>query len=465
AVALSGDGTVALVGAENKTSFQGAALVYVREGDAWRLQAELTAPTPATADYFGAAVALTRDGTLAFVASRSFIAPAVHVFERSGDAWALRTSITPTAVEATDQFGNALAVSTDGSVVLVGAFLSSAAVSNGGAAYVFTRTGDAWAETATLTASDAAQLAQFGTAVALSGDGTYALVGNGFSDRGGAAYVFARSGDAWTEQAILNEDDDGDSIPQFGAAVALDGDGDTALVGAFRDNGLPGSGDGGALYVFARSGATWARQARLVASDAEAGAQLGIATALASDGRTALVGANQDDDFRGSAYVFGLDGAAWTEQAKLSPSDGVANDVFGSAVALSSDGATALVGMPQANSDGAGAAYVYTGFAVAAEETPAEGPLAQRAALGAAYPNPVPAGGLVRAPLVVAEAQPVQVVLYDVLGRAVRAMDLGVVAPQQATDVAVPTGGLAPGLYVLRAEGPSITASRRVVVR
>ncbi|MEM8559842.1 MAG: T9SS type A sorting domain-containing protein [Bacteroidota bacterium] len=77
----------------------------------------------------------------------------------------------------------------------------------------------------------------------------------------------------------------------------------------------------------------------------------------------------------------------------------------------------------------------------------------------------MPAGGLVRAPLVVAEAQPVQVVLYDVLGRAVRAVDLGVVAPQQATDVAVPTGGLAPGLYVLRAEGPSITASRCVVVR
>ncbi|MEL6612727.1 MAG: T9SS type A sorting domain-containing protein [Bacteroidota bacterium] len=459
ASALSGDGSVALVGAENKTNFQGAAFVYVNEGGTWRFQAELQAPTPTVADYFGAAVALTRDGTLAFVTSRSFITPAVHVFERTGDAWTLLTSILPTSATVQDQFGGTLAVNAEGSVVLVGAILADAAVTDGGAAYVFTRSGDSWAETAVLTASDAAQLAFFGWSVALSGDGAYALVGNGFSDDGGAAYVFARSGDAWTEQSRFTSAEI-DVTPQFGQSVALDGDGNTALVGASSEDGLE-SADGGALYVFTRTGAAWTQQARLVASDGQAGDQLGFAAALTPDGRTALAGANQNDGFRGAAYVFGFDGASWAEQAKLIASDGVDSDQFGSAVALSTDGATALVGMPQALNDGPGAAYVFTGFAVAAEE----GPLAQRATLGPAYPNPTPAGGLVRAPLVVAEAQSVRVVLYDVLGRAVRAVDLGVVAPQQTTDVAVPTGGLAPGLYVLRAEGPSITASRRVVVR
>ncbi|MEO1479849.1 MAG: hypothetical protein AAFV01_14855, partial [Bacteroidota bacterium] len=230
-VALSGDGTVALVGAENKLNLQGAAFIYVQENGTWRLQAELRAPAPAVIDYFGAAVALTRDGTLAFVTSRSFTNPAVHVFERAGDAWTLLTSILPATATPQDQFGNALAVSADGSVVLVGAFLSDAAVSNAGAAYVFTRSGDTWTESAELTASDAAQLALFGQSVALSGDGAYALVGNGFSDDGGAAYVFARSGDAWTEQALFTSDEI-DVSPQFGQSVALDGDGTTALVGA-----------------------------------------------------------------------------------------------------------------------------------------------------------------------------------------------------------------------------------------
>ena len=87
-VALSGDGTVALVGAENKLNLQGAAFIYVQENGTWRLQAELRAPAPAVIDYFGAAVALTRDGTLAFVTSRSFTNPAVHVFERTGDDFA-----------------------------------------------------------------------------------------------------------------------------------------------------------------------------------------------------------------------------------------------------------------------------------------------------------------------------------------------------------------------------------------
>ncbi|MDC3960908.1 FG-GAP repeat protein [Polyangium jinanense] len=92
-----------------------------------------------------------------------------------------------------------------------------------------------------------------------------------------------------------------------------------------------------------RSGAVWAQQAKLLPSDGAVEDSFGISVALLGD--TALVGAWGDSDqgiYSGSAYVFVRSGAVWAQQAKLLPSDGAASDLFGGSVALSGD--TALVG-------------------------------------------------------------------------------------------------------------------------
>lgn len=157
------------------------------------------------------------------------------------------------AAEA-DGFGWAVAV--DGDTAVVGAIQNDATALNGGAAYVFTRSGGTWTQRAKLTASDPAIGAAFGYSVALNGD--TALIGT----VGVGAYVFTRHGTTWTQQAKLGPGDP-TVDNSFGASVALDGE--TVVVGALRgDNNAFNSG---LAYVFTRSGMTWTQQARLAASD------------------------------------------------------------------------------------------------------------------------------------------------------------------------------------------------------
>ena len=122
-------------------------------------------------------------------------------------------------------------------------------------------------------------------------------------------------------------------------SVAMDGD--TALIGAYGDDDN-GSASGSA-YVFTRSEGVWTDQAKLTASDAASHDYFGYSVAV--DGDTALIGAHANDDSglnSGAVYVFTRNAGVWTEQAKLTASDGALEDYFGTAVAL--DGDTALIG-------------------------------------------------------------------------------------------------------------------------
>ena len=202
-----------------------------------------------------------------------------------------------------------------------------------------------------LTAADGAANDCLGYAVALDGD--TALVGAPYDDvngmEQGSAYVFVRSGSAWTQKARLTAQD-GASFDYFGWSVALKGS--VALVGAIYG---PGSSnpDQGAVYVFVGSGSTWTRQARLNANESTVGAQFGAAVAL--DGDTVIVGApiyTLTPSFAqiGVVYIFVRNGSAWTQQARLNANDGENGDHFGMAVALEGD--TALIGAPNSHRTG-----------------------------------------------------------------------------------------------------------------
>jgi CSLREA domain-containing protein len=197
--------------------------------------------------------------------------------------------------------------------------------------------------------------------VALSG--TTAIVGAFTDDTAGgadagSAYVFTNNGGTWTQQQQLLASD-GAASDNFGNSVALSGD--TAVVGASRDD-TAGGADAGSAYVFTRSGSTWSQQQQLLAGDGASGDGFGQATAV--DGDTAVVGAYLDDTAggtnAGSAYVFTRSGSTWSQQQQLLAPDGAANDVFGVAVALSGD--TALVGAElhgTALGADSGSAYVF----------------------------------------------------------------------------------------------------------
>ncbi|KAB7725595.1 hypothetical protein F5984_25840 [Rudanella paleaurantiibacter] len=210
-------------------------------------------------------------------------------------------------------------------------------------------------------ANDGTKGDAFGVRVMLSGD--YAIVGASGADIGpnvnqGAAYIFVRSGSNWVQQAKLTAND-GASGDVFGVSVAISGD--YAVVGARADD-VNANADQGSAYVFVRSGTNWTQQAKLTASDGAPDDKFGNAVAISGD--YILVSAFMDDiganADAGSAYIFMRSGTSWVQQAKLTAADGATNDQFGSSVAISGDYAIVGVNFDDiiANTD-QGSAYVF----------------------------------------------------------------------------------------------------------
>ena len=213
--------------------------------------------------------------------------------------------------------------------------------------------------TAKLYAPDGAPANFFGYSVALSGD--TAIVGvpldslesiNPASVSEGSAYIFTRSGTSWTLQQKLVASDAANR-DYFGANVSIDGD--TVVVGALFDD-VGASVNQGSAYVFTRSGTTWTQQAKLTATQGTAGDRFGASVEIS--GETVVVGTKRD---QGAAYVFTRSGTTWTQQQQLTPSNGAAGDEFGSVVTIS--GETIFVsatGRPVSGADNQGAVYVFT---------------------------------------------------------------------------------------------------------
>ena len=379
-VSLSDDGNTALVGAGTDDTTAGmdagSAYVFVRSGSSWSQQAKLTASDGAAGDNFGASVSLSGDGNTALVGANvddttaGVDAGSAYVFTRSGSSWSQQAKLTAADGAASDIFGTSVSLSGDGNTALVGALWDDTTMgSDAGSAYVFVRSGSSWSQQAQLLAGDGAANDNLGFGVSLSADGNMALVGAYHDDTtagadAGSAYVFVRSGSSWSQQAKLAAGD-GAALDCFGASVSLSGDGNTALVGAARDDTTAGA-DAGSAYVFARNGSSWSEQAQLTAGDGAASDAFGISVCLSADGNTMLVGALYDDTSAGtdagSAYVYVRIGSVWSQQAKLTASDGSAGRYSGVSVSLSGDGNTALIGAPNADtaaSTSAGSAYVF----------------------------------------------------------------------------------------------------------
>lgn len=369
-VSLSADGTTALVGADAENNFTGAAYIFTRSGGAWTVQQKLTAGDGEANDAFGS-VSLSADGITALIGAlgKNGNTGAAYVFTRSGTTWTQQAKLTASDGVTEDRFGGNVSLSGDGNTALIGAYLKDYnGVLNVGAAYVFTRTGSAWAQQQKLLPSSAAHNL-FGLSVSLSGDGNTALIGAyGENSYAGAAYIFVRSGTMWAQQRNLAV-----NSYSFGLSVSLNGDGNTALIGAGGDSGK------GEVYVFTRSGATWAQQAKLTANDAAASDFFGTSISLSRDGTSGIIGAYRKNGYAGAVYIFIRSGGMWSQQQELTASDAAANNNFGSGVSLSGDGAVALVGAPFNNSY-AGAAYVFAYGTVNAAPPPRATPAPPAAA-------------------------------------------------------------------------------------
>jgi len=313
-------------------------------------------PVPEFLDRFGEAVALSADGTTALVSSSKDDSNrgSVMVLTFDGSVWSQEQLLQAGDGLIGDFFGNAVALSADGNLALIAANRDASPFSNAGSAYVFSRSAGVWTEQQKLRGGSIGQNDNFGTSLAISADGSTAVIGSPKDDdlgsNSGSAYIFIDSAGVWVEQDKLNAGD-GQSNDEFGEAVAISGDGSAVAVGA------PGDGsDQGSVYYFSRSGVLWTAGQKMGASDRAAGDRFGQAVAMADDGLTLAVGAPNNGN--GAAYAVVSNVGVWSEQQRLFPSDPSPSGEFGESLQLTPTGGTLLVGKP--NLTGAGAAYLFT---------------------------------------------------------------------------------------------------------
>ena len=403
ALAISGDGNTAVVGAPHESSAargingnqddnslynSGAVYVYVRRGDTWTQQAYLKASNPGRSDLFGLSLSLSRDGNTLAVAA----------------PWEASAGTGVDANQDDDSIPQA------------------------GAVYVFTRAGDRWSQQAYLKASNTGRKGvgddiegdQFGFSIALSADGgtlaagaiaedsvATGMGGNQTDDSAaasGAVYVFSRVANRWTQQAYLKSSNS-EAGDLFGYGVSLSADGTALAVAAYDEDGggkgvdpaNDNSSNGtGAIYAFNRQGTVWTQTGYLKGSRSQRNDALGYSVAMSDDGRTIAGGTAEEsclngginpsncdiDTFPeslaagsvGAVYVWVRSGDRWVEQAFIKASNPDLEDWFAVRLALSGDGNALLVGAPMEDSaargvngredddsvDDSGAAYLFT---------------------------------------------------------------------------------------------------------
>jgi antibiotic biosynthesis monooxygenase (ABM) superfamily enzyme len=251
--------------------------------------------------------------------------------------------------------GWSVALSADGNTAIIGGIVDNKLT---GAAWVFTRDGAMWTQQGSkLVGTGAVGQAGQGFSVALSADGNTAIVGGPYDNSHvGAVWVFNRNGGIWAQQGSKLVGLGAVGSAAQGVSVALSADGNTAIVGGTQDNL-----NSGAAWGFTRSGSVWTQQgSKLVGTGAVGSATQGTAVALSADGNTAIVGGASDDSHTGAAWAFRRAGLEWRQDGgKLVGTGAAGRAGQGFSVALSADGNTVIVGGLGDNSS-TGAAWVFT---------------------------------------------------------------------------------------------------------
>jgi hypothetical protein len=352
-VALSADGNTAVAGGPGDDNEKGAVWVYSRSGSFGQQGTKLIGSGgAATPGQQGHSSAISADGSTIVAAAPG--QGSLWVFGRVNGAWSQTAG--PIAAGA-----GGVAVAT-APALPGGTRIVSGDPANNRVLELVPTGGGVFSPGPSATVADAAGNARLGTAIAISADGNTLIAGGpGDNNNAGAAWIFTRHAGGWTQLAKLTPAGAAGAA-QFGSAVALSSDGSTAAVGGPDDNG-----NAGGVWVFFRSapGAAWTQQgAKLTAKDAAGPARLGSSVAVSGNGAVVMAGGPMDAAFGlpdglGAAWFFTRQNGAWTQAGGKQVGAGAnGNARQGSSVALSGDGNIALSGGPK-HLSGAGAVWAY----------------------------------------------------------------------------------------------------------
>ena len=305
-VSLSADGNTAIVGGVDDNSGQGAAWIFTRSGSIWSQQGnKLVGTGNIGAAAQGMSVSLSADGNTAIVGGENDNSGqgATWVYIRIAGVWSQQGSkLVGAGVTNTAMQGNAVSLSADGNTAIVG---GNGDNSLQGAVWVFTRTAGIWSQQGNkLVGTGNTGAAQQGSSVSLSADGNTAIVGGDHDSNGsngGAAWVFTRTAGIWSQQGNKLVGTNCSAIARFGWSVSLSADGNTAIVGGYFDSAYQG-----ATWAYSRSAGIWSQQGNKLVGTGSIGSNVyqGSSVSLSANGSTAIVGGFADNSQQGAAWIY-----------------------------------------------------------------------------------------------------------------------------------------------------------------
>mgnify|MGYP001039974596 FL=1 len=381
AVSLDTDGDTVAIGAPDNNgggSDAGHVQILRLSAGSWSPLGS-TLEGAAAEDYFGTAVSLSNDGTRVAVGAPFSGASDnghVRVFEYSGGTWGLMGAAID-GEDAGEQAGSSVALSGDGSTVVIGSPFNDDAGTDRGAVRVYRWNSGTttWDRRGTVDLAGVRNSDRLGYSVAI--DETGDMIAAGAREYDGPADDASRAGlvrvyrfDTGTSQWVQRG---GDLVGEaagdrLGASVSLDSAGDVVAIGAPK-NTIGGSAtDAGhtQVYAFDTGSSAWVQRGNDI--DGVAGDDSGTAVSISSDGTSVLVGSPGNNGDAGSANLYAWDGTAWAVSAPTRV--GSADDEAGSAVSLSGDGNTVSVGLPENDTTAANAgAVVVFGYTLTITES------------------------------------------------------------------------------------------------
>ncbi|MEL6822975.1 MAG: T9SS type A sorting domain-containing protein [Calditrichota bacterium] len=451
------DGDVAVIGAHRDRpsgSYSGSAYILTRTSGSWSEQQKLLASDTDSYKRFGNAVDISGSHLIIGAMGDDHSGPATgaaYIFQHENGNWQEKAKLFESNADRDDEFATAVAI--DGSTVIIGVPGDD---DETGSAYIYTGNGANWSEQQILTDANGAQDDKYGYAVALEGD--LAVVG---SPGDKSVFVYERSGSTWTELDRISPTGISGSA-EFGEAIAISGD--YIVVGAAKDSET--ASEAGAVFVFKRNGNSWEQVSKILAADGSAEDEFGVSVSI--EDNLLAIGARYQDSAAGdggATYIYSRSGENWTEINKITASDAESDDRFGGAVDLKGD--VLVVGAykdDQPGADDAGSVYLFSGFGITSiDDEP--GANIKRFQLEQNYPNPFNPSTQIS--YQIDRAGETRLTVYNLLGQAVRTL---VSASQSAGSYSVSWDGLndtgfavPSGVYLYRLESGDNVQTRRMI--
>lgn len=377
-VAISADGTIAVIGAFSEQNEQGRVYVYQLVNGTWTLRQTLAQETTDNIK-FGYTLAVNTNGTTIVVGvpngntSISANTGCVYVYEKTGQTWNNSAKLWANDIAAYSSYGDGLALSYDGTRLVVAA---SRFGGGAGKLYVYDKINSVWTNVAGIVPPTEAIPVTFNGRIALSKDGTKLVAGNSqWNNSSGRAYLFDGNNN-WSMVATLNKPTENDpeaiTNAQFGFDVSISGNGEIIAVSAYTESvGTPGAAQG-AVYLFTKAdgsnwnSSNWSQVNRITEDELNPNSAYGYCVQLSLDGTQLYVGAPHTDFYgndSGRVYAYEITGIGqWVKRSHIQASDKETNAYFGNDIAISENKQTLIVGSVAATvnmQNQSGAAYLF----------------------------------------------------------------------------------------------------------